>query len=243
MNESKIAIVKKNDTDRNHLKNLLIKESFQVFDFKNSMNAILWIKKNGSPRALIIEENAAPLDAYKSIAYLREELNMNFPIFISSTSSSVQIEEVSALFIAEPFTKNSVLKIKDYAESELIYSGNEPQVLSFSLEYLEHTYDGNQEMIHETLAIFQNSVEEKLKEIQHFLDHDNHEEVRNVAHNIKPSFEMITNKKGTEICNALAHECSREEIPKLVKTLNKEFVQIKKELKNYFSQNSIKIPL
>ncbi|HEA31383.1 MAG TPA: Hpt domain-containing protein [Leeuwenhoekiella sp.] len=236
MYSRKIVIVNTADEDREILKNLLIKESFEVFDFDNSMTAILWIKKNGAPTILIIEEQATPLDALKTNDYLREELKMKFPILITVEPHSLKSNQNLPGYIVKPFTEDTALRIKDFFEKSVKSFKNEVKMSTFSLQYLEEIYDGNTEMIEESLMIFKNSVVDKLLEIQCFLGHDNYEEVRNVAHNIKPSFEMLNNQKGRELCHKLVHQSKDGEIPQLVEELNKEFRKINSDLSDYFLQ-------
>ena len=106
----------------------------------------------------------------------------------------------------------------------------------FSLQYLEEIYDKNEELIIESLRIFQSSVAIKLEDIKGLLDHREYDEIRKVAHNIKPSFEMLNNIKGSALCHKLVYESSDEEINSMMEDLNKEFKEINSELSIYFAQ-------
>jgi len=235
MNSRKIVIVNAEDEPREVLRNLMVKESFEVFDFDNSMTAILWIKKNGAPTGILIEEQATPLDALKTIDYLREELKMNLPALITVEPQSLKSNQDLPGFITKPFTENTVLRVRDFFEKSMKNFENRPKMPSFSLQYLEETYEGDKVIILESLTLFKNSVADKLQEIRYSLLHNNYEEVRNIAHNIKPSFEMLNNQKGRELCHRLVYQCEEEEIPQIAEELNKEFQIIKSELNSYFS--------
>jgi HPt (histidine-containing phosphotransfer) domain-containing protein len=200
------------------------------------MTAILWIKKNGAPAGLLMEEQATPLDACKTIDYLREELKMDIPVLITVNPQNSKANQDLPGYIVKPFTENTVLKIKDFFEKTVKNPQNEVKTSAFSLQYLEEIYDGNEEMILESLTIFRNSVAGKLNEIHNSLLHNNYEEIRNIAHNIKPSFEMLNNQKGKELCHRLVYQCEDEEIPQIAEELNKEFITIKNELNTYFPQ-------
>lgn len=229
-------IVNAEDEPREVLRNLMVKESFEVFDFDNSMSAILWIKANGAPTGILIEEHATPLDALKTIDYLREELRINLPALITVEPQSLKSSQDLPGFITKPFTENTVLRVKDFFEKSVKNFENEPKTASFSLQYLEETYDGDKVIILESLMLFKNSVADKLEEIHYSLLQNNYEEVRNIAHNIKPSFEMLSNQKGKELCHQLVYQCKDDEIPQIAEELDKEFRKINNELSYYFSQ-------
>ncbi len=63
-------------------------------------------------------------------------------------------------------------------------------------------------------------MREQLKELNKAYEKDDYDAVASIAHNIKPSFEMVMNIPCTTICNKLAHFDVKNEVPDLVKELN-----------------------
>jgi hypothetical protein len=57
-----------------------------------------------------------------------------------------------------------------------------------------------------------------------------------IAHNIKPSFEMLENEKARDICNKLTYEAETSDISLLASQLNAEFKTMETALKNDFSE-------
>lgn len=232
----KIVIVNAEKEPRDVLKNLLVEQSLEVLDFNNSMNAILWIKNHGVPAGLLIEEQATPLDAEKTIAYLKDELKTNCPVLVM-VDHDKHCEYAQGI-IKTPFTETTGLDIRN----TLCIAGqkleNSPKPEHYSLTYLEEIYEGNKDLILESLQIFKTSVRDKLGEIEDLIAHQNYEEVRNVAHNIKPSFEMINSKKGKELCRKLVYESEDQELHDRVKALVAEYVKIKEELNTYIPTSS-----
>jgi hypothetical protein len=84
--------------------------------------------------------------------------------------------------------------------------------------------------------IFKESVTFKLEEMHSKLSLRDLEEVRKIAHNIKPSFAMLHNQKGMELCNTMMDTAKDLDMPKLVNELKLEFEIIQSQLAMDFSK-------
>jgi len=230
MHTKTMLIIDASDERRESLKALLEKESCEVFAFNNSMSAILWIKKNAAPVNIIIEEEATPLNASKTRDYIEDELKMELPSVIISEKN----RDLPG-FITTPITAATVAFLKNFFKKPANLGEKQPEIPIYSLQYLKDTYDDNEELILESLNIFENSVSVKIEEMQSLLLNKQFEEVRKAAHNIKPSFEMLGNKKGSMLCHSLAHDAPVEHIDQMVATLNNEFKLLKDNLNRHLN--------
>ncbi|WP_031427489.1 Hpt domain-containing protein [Flavimarina sp. Hel_I_48] len=227
-----ILVINANDNSRQLIRELLEKEDFKVFDFNNSMSAILWIKKNEAVAGIVIEEKAAPLNAYKVIDYVLEELKMELPVVIVSEEKNSESNKNPAVFISNSLTEHTIKSVKEFLNKPIAIAENKAETPMYSLQYLRDTYDGDEELILESLTIFEQSVSVKIQEMEGLLLNQDFEEIRKVAHNIKPSFEMLSNKVGSMLCHNLVYQTPNEEICQMVDALNNEFIQLKNELSN-----------
>ena len=60
--------------------------------------------------------------------------------------------------------------------------------------------------------------------MQSLLQQNDFKQIGDVAHNIKPSFEMLENSRGKDFCDRLAHHAENEEVGNLIKLLDIEFI-------------------
>ncbi len=232
-----ILIVADQAAERAALKELLNKSSYEVIDFGNSMAAIKWVKQNGNPLLLIIEAKSTPLNGLQTLDYLRTELASEHPVLIviDNKHESFVSDKKMQGYITKPYTGESVLEIKDFLD-KVPQSRESLSPRVYSLEYLEELGDGNRDIIVESLMIFKESVTLQMEEMQSKLASRNLVEVRKIAHNIKPSFAMLHNKKGKELCNTIMDTAKDLDIPKLVSELQLEFEMIQGQLAVDFSK-------
>ncbi len=111
------------------------------------------------------------------------------------------------------------------AISRIGNSAAEPEP-AYSLHYLTSLSESNQEFILDCLNVFKVSVTLKMSQLFKALEEKDYKTIGEIAHNIKPSFEMLENNLSTEICNKLSYSATSTEIPELVAALNKEFNRI-----------------
>ncbi|WP_419213460.1 Hpt domain-containing protein [Maribacter sp. X9] len=227
MGTKKIILVESQAEARNALKELLSKNSFEVIDFNNSMSAIQWIKQNGNPKLLILEEKCTPLNSLQTLDYLDLEIGRQYPCLIIGEPNTDTLKRKLISVLNRPFTDATILKINEFLDSCKKEMESEKK---YSLSYLEKIGGGNYEFIEESIKIFKDSVASRLIEIQEQLDQKNVDEIRKIAHNIKPSFEMISNDKGTELCHLLANAEKYEALPQLVEELKKEFEDVNAQI-------------
>jgi HPt (histidine-containing phosphotransfer) domain-containing protein len=211
----------------------IIPSDWDVIFCDTSFEVLQLLKKGIKASILIIDEKSVPLDAYQTINYIKKEIRQDIPaVILCETINSVNDTLTdAAFFIEKPFNESHIPLInklhKEYNEERK----SKPQL--YSLDYLKQVSDNNNDFIIETLIIFNSSVEEKIKELKIALIDKDYDKIAQIAHNIKPSFEMLENKNAVNICSLLNHNATEADLPKLVKDLVSEFsemiIQIKKD--------------
>ncbi|MGB3776627.1 MAG: hypothetical protein WA951_15325, partial [Leeuwenhoekiella sp.] len=139
---STILIIKADDTERELLKNMLVVESFEVMDFKNSMQAILWLKKNTPPAAVVIEEMAAPMDAHATAEYIAKDLKLSVPIGILAPVQNGKMAATETNYITGPLDANTIFQINGLMKKSVLPDIKIAKKTSFSLAYLEDIFEG-----------------------------------------------------------------------------------------------------
>ncbi|MDT0649313.1 Hpt domain-containing protein [Autumnicola edwardsiae] len=197
----------------------------KVTSFKSSVEAILWLQNNFAD-IIILEEGLQPMSVTQTIEYIQNELGKNAPIFISSTKKSAKNDEK---LLQKPFTLEGLQKLCN-KKIEV-----KQDALHFSLDYLTEISDGNTEFICGSIEIFKTSVSEQILLLEKALENQDHKKVGEIAHHIKPSFEMLLNDEAAGLCNQLIYKFNASEAPVQIKELRKIFEKIKKELETDFT--------
>lgn len=226
-----IVLVENNTAERDEFIRLAEAKNWMVQPFTSSYEAIQWLKKDNEAALMVIAEDATPLNAYQTFDYLRKELNSELPVAIATTvSNTASTEEYS--FLEKPFTANSIKALKLVADSDSVPQNDK----IYSLEYLETISGGNQEFLIDCLKTFISSVSGKMGELKIAADNRNLEDIGAIAHNIKPSFEMLENAVAKDICNKLTYEAETVDVQELASILNTEFEAMEDALKQDFPE-------
>ncbi|MFD2827070.1 hypothetical protein ACFSYG_11340 [Leeuwenhoekiella polynyae] len=204
-------------------------------NFASGMGAIQYIKQIGEADLLILEENIKPLGAVQTIHYLIDNMNYSGSILILSDSgvSEIQTDEGAFEVLKKGFDKPDldwVLSLLSENKEQRVELNSKP----YSLSYLSDLSDGDEAFIFESLKIFNESVGKNISEIEELFGKEHYKEVSNLAHNIKPSFEMLENNLGSTICDELAHTQVDSSKAEQVDLLKKEYLKIQECLKEDF---------
>jgi HPt (histidine-containing phosphotransfer) domain-containing protein len=196
--------------------------------FSSSYEAIQWLKKENKADLFIISDDAAPLSAHQTFDYVRQEMKSNIPFAVSGNEG--QSVTGSYVFVEKPFTENTISTIKKLLSN----NGDNPKV--YSLDYLETISGGNHEFLIDCLRTFITSVSGKMAELKLAVANADNKEIGAIAHNIKPSFEMLENTEARDICNKLTYEAETADFPALAAKLRSEFETMESALKNDFQE-------
>lgn len=223
-----VVLVENNPEEAQSFINLAEATNMEVQLFSSSYEAIQWLKKDNPAALFIIAEDAAPLNAHQTFDYIRREMKNNIPFAISGKAG--QSVAGSYIFLEKPFSDATIKAIKKTTGN----TGDAPKV--YSLEYLETISGGNHEFLIDCLKTFITSVSGKMAELKVAVANADNKEIGAIAHNIKPSFEMLENTEARDICNKLTYEADTADVPALAAKLRSEFETMEAALKNDFQE-------
>jgi len=237
-----ILLVESSIIEQENFAHIAMQEGWQLVICNSGIDAVHWFNKNNKADVLVIEEDSAPLNAYQTADYIKTELGLMLPVLITVGNIPTQ-QELRAIayakgFIKKPFIKTTtILQINEILERF-------PQRLSianhsYSLNYLRDIFDGHEESVFESLELFSTSVNTELDQLNMELQNRDYNRIREIAHSIKPSFEMLENETGRSICHLLNSEAEETEMPKLIRDLILEFAIITKQLTRDFPELKI----
>ncbi|GGW22375.1 response regulator [Arenibacter certesii] len=230
MYNKKILLVERQDDERGILKKILTNSSFEVLDFSDSMGAIQWVMENGNPKLLILEEFAVPLNGWQTMDYMRSELKKDHPTLIVLDADTKTSNKKLQGYLRKPYSDKTLVEIQSFLDNLKTPDEIEELSKAYSLDYLIDLSDGNKEFISESLELFKDSVSERITALQAAIDQQQFGEVRKIAHSIKPSFHMLLNHKGKELCQALEHCKIDNELSVLVQELKLEYELIQNQI-------------
>lgn len=213
--------------------NLFAELDWQITPCTNSFQAIQEIKRNLNFNALLLEDNIGPLSPERLIDYLTTELNVSIPAILIFENDIPALNE-GFLKLKKPLEKKHIQIINEYLCEHIssVVNNSKP----YSLNYLKELSDNNTAFILESLSIFKNSVSDRLKDLEQALSLFKYKETREIAHNIKPSFEMLENDYCRSLCDDICYHAKDEGIANLLKELTGEYKKIIEELKKEFPQ-------
>lgn len=227
-----ILLIENSLPEKESFVQLAQKENLKVEAVGSSYEAIQWLKKSNEADMVVVSENATPLNAYQTFDYIRQELKKSMPVLISKPLDTT-LKDDSYASIDKPFTTTAVKALKLMIEPNVSSS---PGLKVYSLEYLETISGGNHEFLIDCLKTFISSVSDKMDELKVAVGTNDIKNIGAIAHNIKPSFEMLENEKARDICNKLTYEAETSDISELAIDLNDEFKTMEKALLEDFPE-------
>jgi len=220
-----ILIVESIDDEIRDFADIMKSSRVEVYTFKNSIEAILWLQTN-TVDIIVLEDSLGPMNLPATREYLQNELKLNIPVFISTYEIG---KEQDHMQIQKPFRTES-LQVLSKVENE----SNE-HVPSYSLDYLKEVSENNDEFIVSFLEVFITSVRDQLVKLENAYDKQDFKQIGTIAHNIKPSFEMLLIKEAANICDDLTYDFSYDALPAQIARLQAIFKNIKAQLESDFT--------
>lgn len=209
------------------------KEGWNLAVCEDGLDVIQWLNDHDSADLLIIEENASPINGYQIADYIKTELALALPVIITTEEISV-VQEARTLAYAEAVLKRPLTAqaIVSQIKSTLTKAVEAAPVKNdyYSLNYLMDLSDGDQQFVKETIALFSTTINLEIRNLKEVLENKDFGRIREIAHGIKPSFEMMENETGRGICNLLNTNATEMEMPKLIEDLSSEFRNINSQL-------------
>ena len=180
---------------------------------------------------IVVNATVTPLGINQFLEYLAMELKVDIPVLVTGNdlANSQKRERSNILWSGiEP----SVGKIDCFYEMILdARCTNDPLEKTYGLGYMRELFDNDQELISESIHLFRKTVTEKIGAMGEALEKGYFDEVRDLAHFIKPSFQMIENEKSRKISDQICHAAEDHEIEALYRILREEFERILAVLK------------
>ncbi len=237
-----ILLVESHKIEQENFAHIALQEGWQLVTCNSGIDAIHWFTKNNKADVLVIEESSAPLNGYQTADYIKTELGLKLPVLITvgtvPTPQELRVIAFAEGVITKPFIKSTcILQINEILEK---FPERPPaQNDSYSLNYLRDIFDGHEESVLESLELFSTSVNTELEQLNIELQVRGYNRIREIAHSIKPSFEMLENETGKSICHLLNSEAEETEMPRLIHDLQLEFASITKQLTRDFPELKI----
>ncbi len=228
-----ILLVESNVLERERFSHTAQQENWKVIICQNGLNVIQWLRTNNNADLLVIEENSTPISGYQIADYIKTELGLALPVIITTEEFSLEQEERMLAYaeavLKKPFHSPALIsQITTTLEKSIELSPAQNDY--YSLNYLIDLSGGDSKFIKETIALFISTVNVELRNLKQVLEQKDYIRIREIAHGIKPSFEMIENETGSGICRLLDSEAKEIDMPKLIDDLNLEFSNINTQL-------------
>ncbi len=228
-----VLIVHKDYDQVAQLSLFLKEQGFYCHYVKSGLEAIKKFETEEGIKTLIIQENNLPLNAYKTIDYIKTELNKNPYSIVLQESEGTEVIASQKLVPVDQFyllgdNINILLDNINKQEKSVLKSAKS---CCYSVEYLREISDNSLEFIEESLQLFSTSVAKDIGDLYLKVKTKDYEEIRKIAHKIKPSFAMVENFKGVELCDEITYKAKDDDFKKLIEELYSEFVQIQNALK------------
>lgn len=232
MEKSSILLVENQQQDIEVFQELWENETIQVFVYNDSFAALQKIKSEKQVHwILLVSERATPLKAAQIKEYLKD-MQFHISVFEVLEPGAERKENAVIPQMVKPFTTNTKRVID-------LFIGKKPPVNSgpkkYGLGYLQDVSQNNEEFISEMLSAFVKMVGEKIDELVKFSVDPKEEDIfaiKQIAHTLKPSFEMVESYTGKELCHVLFYEAKITDVPARILELKKEYEGIVEEIKN-----------
>jgi len=228
-----IILVESNLLEREKFSQISFEQEWHVVICEDGLEVIQWLNENSTADLLIIEENSTPISGYQIADYIKTELGLALPVIITTGEIPISQERGMLAYaegvIKKPFMDvSTIFRVREILEKSVEIAPEKNDF--YSLNYLKDLSGGDEEFIMELLKVFSASVNLELKNLNEVLDQKDYLRIREIAHGIKPSFDMIENERGKGICRLLDSEAEEKDMAKLIAELNLEFVNINKQL-------------
>lgn len=195
-----VLVVDDNEFNRMVAITILEQHGIEVDTAINGEIAIEKFKK-GSFDLILMDVQMPVMDGIQATKIIREELKSDIPI-IALTAFAMRGDEAHYIkkgmnsYLSKPFQEDDLLKaISEFFQVEkqpekVIYSPKAKEV-SYSIEEIEKIGEGDEEFLNKMLKLFLQNANEGIQKLGMYFEKNDFEEVRKLAHKIKPSLNMM----------------------------------------------------
>ncbi|MBW2960502.1 Hpt domain-containing protein [Mesonia aestuariivivens] len=242
MHDYKILLIEDTKSDILEFKTLAQKHNWKVEYFSNCFEAFNFLKSNLEDYWLVlVSSTTIPLNSVQIQNYIQNINDLQFS-FVVTYIEPVTVEEYleNTFFVKKPFI-NAEKDLKNIVETIIKENNFNSFVKSnqsniFNLSYLNEVASGNEDFIKKSLASFKYFVGERVQELiswKENLTDENIKKIKETAHQIKPSFQMLNNEIGADLAQELCYEVdanNKEEISNYVLRLKEQYDLILNQL-------------
>ena len=238
-----VILVESNPLEREKFSHISLSEGWRLVICDDGLEVIQWLNSNSHADLLVIEENSSPISGYQIADYIKSELGLAMPVIISTGEIPIQQERrmlaYAEAILKKPFNEGSaILQIRKTLAKSIEVSPKQNDY--YSLNYLSELSGGDQEFIQESIELFSVTINSELRNLKEVLNQKDYLRIREIAHGIKPSFEMLENETGRGICHLLNSDAKEADMSSLIDELNLEFINITNQLIKDFPELNFK---
>jgi len=236
LTEIKLLVVEDNELNRLLISSVLKKEQIDFKIAENGLEAIQLLVKESFD--LILMDIQMPImDGISATREIRAKLNLSIPIIALSANATIEdtkkyLECGMNDHVPKPFKKEELFsKIKmalGWKESTHDLSDDQepqPSVALYSLRELESISGGDESFIKTILETFLESVPVQLSKIYSGISASDFQSIRNVAHQMKPSIDLLHIESAKSLIRNIEKE-AEETLPDIPR-LETEFEKMK----------------
>lgn len=243
MQDFKIILIESAEEDKAEFSVLTKKNNWNCEVFSNCFEAFQFLKDNADFYCLIfVSAPTFPLDTVKIQDYLHQLGGLRFT-YVINYSKTINKEEylASTKFIKKPFlqAKDDINQLVEETKQLKNIESTEAVPVNpvYDLDYLNDISDGDQVFVEQSLTSFRDFVGKRIQDLLTWRENLNEEHINKIketAHQLKPSFQMLNNETGSTLANELCYEVSaenKEEISAYVMKLKVQYDLIMEQIK------------
>ncbi|MCB0428898.1 MAG: PAS domain S-box protein [Flavobacteriales bacterium] len=207
----------------------------------NGKVAVSMVKDNDYD-VILMDMQMPEMDGYEATRVIRGKLKRQTPI-IAMTAHALSGEREKCIaagmneYLSKPFRRDELLMmlgviLQDKAAS----NGKSKTTLEIKMSALEENTLGNDEVLNELITIFREDTPGELQRLKEAVQKSDYETIRQVAHSLKSSYDMLGAKAAYGLLREMEVWASdKEPIPGIKANLNellKKHVQVMNDLDN-----------
>ena len=224
MPETKIILIEPNLKDAEDFLNIGQENNWKITHFTNSFKALQTVKTEVDSNWLILASDLSePLKPAQLKSYLNDIKTSQTLVIEIKTANNEELNS-NIVQLSKPYTVETVDAINYYLKESI--NSLKPQ--HYSLAYLNELSNNDEEFVRKILKTFILSVGKKMNELEILINSEKKDikSIQEISHTVKPSFEMLVNHKGKDLCQALFYDAPDDKISSYVLALKDEYNKI-----------------
>lgn len=204
----------------NAFNQMLIKAIFDKLPFKYNVvengKKVIEALEVDAYDLILMDIQMPEMDGLTTTNYIRNQMNLEIPIIALTANAGKEDESVylkSGMngYLSKPFKKEELLK-KIYNLQTI--NKKVMKERNYNLEILSDLSNGNQDFIIDMINTFRKTIPSSLESLILGLEQKDYQTIKNVAHQIKPSIDIMGIDKIKKLVKNLELHCTEESIDK-----------------------------